>query len=144
MITAILIGIVVMVLNVLDSVTTHIAFKQYPDETLHGEGNPIMRALMLKNKWLSEMVKQGVVLAIVIYSVMTIDIGALRLFSIILGLVVVNNSWVVASRAIAKRKVFSPFERLRLFLHFPDNKYYYIVAVAILIGLSYLINYIVW
>jgi hypothetical protein len=84
----------------------------------------MMRALMLKSKSLAEVVKQGVVLALVILSVISIvQIEALKIFSILLGLVVINNSWVVASRAIAKRKVMTPFERSRVFLHFPE-KYY--------------------
>jgi len=46
----ILFALLVMVLNVMDSVTTNLCFKQYPDKELKGEGNPIMRWLMLKNK----------------------------------------------------------------------------------------------
>lgn len=61
------IAILVMLLNVLDSVTTEIGFRQYPDKDLKGEANPTMRWLMLKNKWLAEIVKQSAVLALVIF-----------------------------------------------------------------------------
>ncbi len=137
--TAVLMGITVMVLNVLDSVTTALAFKQYPDKALKGEGNPFMRRLMLKNRLLAEVIKQGAVLAVVIFGIVFNQVIGLRQLSILLGLVVINNSWIVISRAVTKRKVLGPSRMLQRALHIP-NKYLYIVVVVVLGGLAYLIN----
>ena len=137
--TAVLMGITVMVLNILDSVTTALAFKQYPDKALRGEGNPIMRGLMLKNRLLAEVIKQSAVLAIVIFGLIFNQVVGLRQLSILLGLVVINNLWVVISRAVTKRKVLGPSKILQKTLHIPD-KYLYIVVVVVLGGLAYLIN----
>ncbi len=42
-IEGVLSGLVIIVLNVLDSATTNLAFRQYPDKELKGEGNPFIK-----------------------------------------------------------------------------------------------------
>lgn len=135
---------VVLVLNVLDSVTTALCFKQYPDKDLKGEANPFMRKLMLKNKTLAEVVKHIGILIIVIALVVKFnDIQTLRLVAILFGLVVINNLWILVSRAITKRKVASPLKMLFKVVKIPD-KYDYIVVVLILLGIAYSVNAVVW
>lgn len=139
----IIIAIVIMTLNVLDSVTTNLCFRQYPDKELKGEANPFMRKIMLKNHMFAEVIKQVGVLGLVIYFLSIKDILTLRYFALILGLVVLNNSYVLISRAITKRKVVSPAENLRILFHIP-NKLIYFVAIAIICGIAYAINTLIW
>lgn len=137
------VAILVMVLNVLDSTTTYLGFKQYPEKDLGSEANPFMRRLMLKSKWLAEIVKQGGVLAIVIVLFIHIDIYSMRLVGLLLGIVVLNNAYIIISRAIMRRKVISPTKALQKKYHIPDSIIYY-VMVTIIIILAYTINGLVW
>lgn len=139
----VLVALVVVVLNVLDSVTTLIAFRQYPDKKLEGEGNPMMRWLMLKSRILSEVVKQGGVLAILVWMIAEKSLHSLRLASLLLGLVVLNNSFVIVSRAIAKRRVTTPFERLRMLLRVP-KKFSYLLIIITTLSLAIAIDKLVW
>jgi len=136
-------AIVVMVLNVLDSYTTHLGFKQYPEKDLKSEANPFMRRLMLKNRWLAEVSKQVIILAMCVFLVITNGIASIRLLALLLGLVVLNNTFIVVSRAITKRKVISPAKRLLGLLRIPD-KYAYVVILLVIINLALLINKVVW
>ena len=135
----VLIGLLVMVLNVLDSVTTNLAFRQYPDKELKGEANPFMRKLMLKSSVLAEVFKHGFVLIVVIWAVLSGELATMRVMALILCLVVANNTFVVVSRAITKRKVITPIEKLRRFLHMPD-KYTYAMVIGLIGGLAMIIN----
>lgn len=134
----ILLALVVITFNVLDSVTTNLCFKQYPDKELKSEANPFMRRLMLKNRALAEVVKQVFVTAIVIYYVVANHTEPLKFLSIMFGLVVLNNSYIYLSRKITKRKVVSPLERLRQFIHLPNSLSYALVMILIF-GLSIII-----
>lgn len=142
-IEVILIALAVMSLNVLDSLTTKFLFRLYPDKELKGEGNPIMRSLMLKNFKLAEAIKQTGCLALVLYCLMADKMGVLKIILITLGLVVLNNAYLLISRAITKRKVQSPTESLRKILHIP-SKYMYFIDMAIIIGLSVAIQGFLW
>jgi len=142
-INVIAVACVVLALNVLDSVTTALCFKQYPDKELKGEANPIMRALMLRSRILAEIVKQGFVLALVVYLIMSGDIETLRLAGILFGLVVVNNTYVVVSRAITKRRTITPFKKLSNLLRIPD-KYSFVIIVLVFVGLAQMIGMLVW
>ena len=137
--SSILVFTTIIILNILDSVTTRMAFKQYPDPMLKEEGNPIMRRLILKNRTLAEAVKHTLIPLVATLGIITDNMAALRLIGIVLGLVVLNNSWIVISRAITKRKVISPLRKLQSIIHIPD-KYLYIFTIAILIGIASLIN----
>jgi len=134
-----IVAILVMVLNVLDSTTTYLGFKQYPDKELKGETNPFMRVLMLKSKWLAEVVKQGGVLAIVIVLFLDNEIYSMRLVGLVLGLVVLNNAYVIISRAVMRRKVISPGRGLQELCHMSGNITYF-VMMTIIICLALLIN----
>lgn len=137
------IATIVILLNVLDSATTALCFKQYPDKELKGETNPFMRWLMLKNKVLAEVLKQGVILALVIYCLVSNDMEVLRLFVIMLGIVVLNNSYVLISRATTKRKIISPLKQLCGLLHLP-NKAAYPLVIIIMLGIAYAITQFIW
>lgn len=139
----ILIATTVVLLNVLDSTTTHLCFKQYPDKELKGEGNPFIRRLMLKSKVLALVAKQGVILAIIIYCLVVNDMETLRYFVIIFGIVVLNNSYVLISRAIVKHKTTPPFKQLCKLLHIPDNISYPLLII-ILLGIAHAINLFIW
>ena len=143
MLEIIMFAVLVIVLNILDSTTTAICFKQYPDKELKGEGNPVMRFIMLKNKWLAGGLKQGMILALVIACLIMGEIISLRTMGILFGLVVLNNTYVILSRAITHREVISPVRKLQNILHLPDWGVYSLV-VLILLGLTYLIHTVVW
>jgi hypothetical protein len=136
-------AVAVLVLNVLDSVTTELCFKQYPDKELKGEGNPFMRRLMLKNRVLAEVVKQAAIIGIVIYFLWKCDLTGLRLMTIAFGIVVLNNAFIVISRAVTKRKVISPIKRLVALLHMRE-KFAYLVVVNIILLLTLAIHELVW
>ena len=93
---------------------------------------------MLKNRALAEVVKQVFVTAIVIYYVVANHTEPLKFLSIMFGLVVLNNSYIYLSRKITKRKVVSPLERLRQFIHLPNSLSYALVMILIF-GLSIII-----
>jgi len=139
----IIFAILVLTLNVLDSVTTHLAFKQYPDKELKSEANPFMRKLMLKNRVLAEVLKQGFVLAVCVFLIIMNDIASIRFTVSLLGLVVLNNTFVIVSRAITKRRVIAPLEKIRKTLQVPE-KYSYVMVLVILITLAFTINGVVW
>lgn len=126
-----LVALLVLVLNILDSVTTHIACNQYVDGELKCEGNPFMRKLMLRSGLLAEVVKHGGILALVGWFVVSGNLMSLRYAMVMLGLVVANNAFVVVSRAITKRKVVSPSKRLISLLHVPEKYGYAVVMAAI-------------
>ncbi len=136
-------GLVVMTLNVLDSITTSLCLTQYPDKELRGEGNPIQRSLMLKSKVLAEVVKHGVCFICVVYSVALSSLSLLTFLSLTLGLTVLNNTFVVVSRAITKRKIISPIMKLMTLLRLP-KKYSYVIAMVIITSLSLFICYIIF
>ena len=96
----ILIALITIVFNILDSLTTNLCFKQYPDKELKGEGNPLMRKLMLKNYKLAEAVKHMGVLMLVMFCLVANYIDSLKLLAILLGLVVLNNTYILLSRAM--------------------------------------------
>ena len=139
----ILFALLVLVLNVMDSVTTSLCFRQYPDKELKGEGNPIMRWLMLKNKALSEVFKQGFILGFVVWWLLGNQLETLRLATIMFGLVVLNNSYIVVSRAIVKRETVTPLKKIRMLFHVPD-KYSYMLALTIILWISIMIYWLVW
>ncbi len=139
MTSTIVIAVVALILNILDSVTTHLCFKQYPDKELKGEANPIMRLMMLKNRFLAEFVKHVGLLGLVIWLILNEHTETLRLLVIMFSLVVLNNAYIVISRAIAKRKLISPFKALTSFLHIPKS-WHYVVIVVIITILAAVIN----
>lgn len=121
--------VVALIMNVMDSVTTNLCLKQYPSPILKVETNPFMRRLMLKNRVLAEVVKQlGAVAIIIIYRN---DIQAIKFMCIMLTLVVANNSFIVISRYITKRKVQSPLAALQNVIPYPEALTYPI-AVGII------------
>jgi len=137
------IAVLVMVFNVLDSATTYVGFWQYPEKGLKGEANPVMRWLMLKSKCSAEIVKQGGVLGLVIVFFLNNEILAMRLMGIMLGLVVLNNTYIITIRAIMRRKVISPGKVLQNLLRISDNKLYF-VMVVIIAGLAIVINNVIF
>ena len=139
----ILIASLVIFLNIMDSGTTALCFRQYPDKELKGEANPIMRRLMLKSRVGAEAVKHSFILGFTIYCVISHDIVTLKWFVILLGLVVINNSSILLARYISKRKITSPISKLCNLLHAPHS-FGYLVALNIMIGIAFLITRFIW
>ena len=145
MLELIILGATIIILNVLDSVTTHIAFRQYPDKKLRAESNPFMRKIMVKSPLKASLIKHTAVLFIVIYLIICSDWLMLRVIGSILGLVVLNNSYIVIRRAIAKRKTTTPMKLLLHKLHIPKKftrKYGYVLIVFIILSIALLGNYL--
>lgn len=136
-------GIAVLALNVLDSTTTWLCFRQYPDKELRGEANPYMRRLMLKSPQSAQVMKHGILLAVVALLIAYREIEALRLLTILLGLVVLNNVVIWVSRKITGRKLAAPIAVLMRWLHIRE-RYTYFVAISILLGLAFLLNAVLW
>ncbi len=133
MLEELLFAVLVLVLNVLDSVTTSLAFKQYPDRELKGEANPVMRWLMLKSRTLAEIVKQGFVASLVSYWLVSSNVVSLRIAGIALGLVVLNNLYIVVARALTKKKIASPTKLMMDILHLSEAFAYSTVLVVLCI-----------
>jgi len=130
----ILLAVGVIVLNILDSATTRIALNQTSDTEFKAEGNPIMRWVMRRNRKLAEVIKQVVLLGMVAICLFYRDSATLTQLAILLGFVVLNNSYTVIAQAITKRQQASPLERLILLLHVP-RKFRFLVVVAVLASL---------
>ena len=139
----ILIASIVIFLNVMDSVTTEIGFRQYPDKELKSESNPLMRRLMLKSRLWSEIVKHCVIPIAIGVCIFYRDLFTLKCFFIILSLVVINNSYIIASRHITKRKIRSPFLMFIKRIHLPD-KAVFPTFLIIALGIAYLIVNFIW
>lgn len=127
--------LIAIALSISDSVTTHLCFRQYPDKELKGEANPFMRRLMLKNGVLAEVFKQGGIIGLAIWSVTAHDYRVITLIAIMLSFVVLNNTTVLVTRAVTKKKITSPTVRMRNILHLPE-KYDFVMAMTIIIGMS--------
>ncbi len=139
----ILFAVLSVTFNVLDSITTSLCFRQYPDKELKAEGNPLMRYLMLKSSVMAAIVKHALIIGLVVWYVAIQDIMALRIVAVALGIVVVNNSVVFVSRAVTKRKVVTPIGATRTLLHVPD-KYSYPLFLILMFGLVAGIYQLVW
>ena len=55
-----------------------------------------------------------------------------------IGLVVLNNTYILIGRKITGKRIDSPIRRLQRLLHVPD-KLYYVLVVIIIFALSILI-----
>lgn len=118
-----LVASLVLVFNILDSVTTALCFKQYPDKELKAESNPFMRKLMLKNGLLAEVVKQGTILVVLAFLLLLNDIFVIRVLAIAFALVVLSNSCIFLARVIKKREVSTPYRLLQKALHIADEHF---------------------
>ena len=102
-----------------------------------------MRWLMLKSKVWAEVFKQSLVMVCITALLLLGDIESLKIAVIMFGLVVLNNTVVVVSRAIAKRKVIAPTKWLITLLHLPE-RYSYILILIVIVSMAMAIYYFTW
>lgn len=122
MLPYIILGLCVIVLNILDDVTTYLALHKLPVGLRAEEGNPIMAELMEGGSALASTIKElyGLLL-VALFVYMKNDVGLYCLLSL-LAIVVISNSFCLVGRAITKRKIPSliqlVFNKCELFLKY--------------------------
>jgi hypothetical protein len=141
MLASIILGVIVIILNILDSYSTYLAMHKLPDEFKAVESNPAMNKLMSKSTLLYLIIKQGLGLCIVIFAILQNNPFALRFCCILMGLVVINNFYVYYSRKIKKKKILSPMANLFNFVKIP-SKFQFWFAAPLLLFVSICIFYV--
>jgi ABC-type phosphate/phosphonate transport system permease subunit len=136
--TLYLVGAILIIFNILDSVTTHIALYKLPDDLKAKESNPLMAKLFIRNYKVAQIIKHVLVSAGVVYFIISKDLYSLEVIATMLGLVVLNNIYILVGRKLTGRRIDSPIRRLQRLLRVPD-KLYYVVVVIVIFGLSLLI-----
>ncbi len=122
---------ILIVFNVLDSVTTHIALYKLPGDLKAKESNPLMAKLFIKNYKVAQAIKHTVVSAAVAYFIISKDLHPLEIMATMLGLVVLSNTYILIGRKITGKRIDSPIRRLQRHLHVPDKLYYVLVVIII-------------
>ena len=122
---------ILIIFNILDSITTHIVLYKLPDHLRARESNPLMAKLFAKNYTLAHIIKHTMVFAGAIYLVISKDLYLLELIATMLGFVVLNNTYILIGRIIMGKRIDSPIRRLQKLLHIPDKLYYVLVALII-------------
>jgi len=133
----ILFGVLIVVLNVLDSVSTRLCFS-LPEGLKGRESNPIMASLMEGDYLIAELVKHFGLLLMVTYWVYRQDVEVLLAVTSVFGLVVLNNSFIYATRRIVKKKISTPFgifSKVCKICRMP-NWVEYIVVIAVIFGVA--------
>ncbi len=116
----ILLALLGVFFNVMDSVTTHIGLNKLPESIRAEEGNPIAKWGLERHPVLFEIAKQGFVVGYVCYGVYARDIGVLAVIAILFGIVVANNTIPLLMLVITKRKSKSPLFKLASVLGIPS------------------------
>lgn len=141
MIEYLLIGGAVILFNVLDSVTTELGFR-LPEHLRAKEGNPMARPWLEKYPKGFHTFKQ---LAVVICVVILVALGAIQnlvILAILLGLVVINNSYILIGRKVTNRKIHTPFYKACKTCHIPEKWQFgvwLLLVGAIAIPVAYLL-----
>ena len=138
MIDLILIGGVVVILNVLDSVTTELV-DRLPQHLQAEESNPFMKKWLENKPMSAHIFKQVAVIAIVAFMIVQGDMRIMMMVAVLLGLVVINNTYIWLGRKITKRKIHTPFYKACVACRIPKNCRYFVwlavtVPVALAIG----------
>lgn len=129
---------ILIVFNILDSVTTHMALYKLPDDLKAKESNPIMARLFVNHYKLAQTIKHTLVSAGVAYWIFSRDLYALEVLATMLGLVVLSNTYILIGRVVTGKRIDSPLRRLQRLLHVPD-KLYYVLSIVAIFALSILI-----
>ena len=133
----------VMVFNVLDSVTTHIALNKLPQDIKATESNPVMRGLLIKHPLFAEIIKQGSVIGLITWVVLSHDLFTLKVMMLMLVLVVSSNTYLVVGRKVTRKKIKSPLHKLAVLLHIP-NKVHFMFFVTVIFSASFSIAWFLW
>lgn len=136
--TLYLAGAILIIFNILDSVTTHIALYKLPDDLKAKESNPLMAKLFGMHYKLAQVIKHAAVSIAVACLIIYKDLYSLEVLATMLGLVVLSNTYILIGRKVTGKRIESPIKRLQRILHVPDRLYYVLVAI-IIFGLSVLI-----
>lgn len=131
MIQYILLALLGLFLNVLDSASTDIALNRLPEHLRAKEGNPIAVFGFRKNYWLFHILKQLVGVAIVTLYVLGQNKVGLLFIIVLLSLVVINNVESLVERLVRKKKTMSMLFRLSKFCHIPKKVAGYFIMVVL-------------
>lgn len=137
-----LVAAIVIIFNVLDSITTHLALYKVPDHLRAEESNPIMAKLFTKNYKVAQLIKHTSISAVVAYFIISDNLYLLEIVAVMVGLVVMNNMYVLLGTKLTGRDIELPIERLQRLFHVPDRFYnvlaYGLVTITVF-SLSFLI-----
>jgi hypothetical protein len=138
-------SLVLVVGNVLDSVSTHLALNKLPENLRATESNPIMNGFFKRHKViLATVIKHAVILGIILYySLVTPLLYSVQLCAILIWLVVFNNLYILFGRLLTKRKIKSPMHKLISLIHIPE-KFHFAVIIVVLMGLSLGIMWLIY
>jgi len=138
-----LLAILGIMFNVLDSVSTHIGLNKLPPDIKANEGNPIMVGLMNGDNLIAEIVKHvGVLLFVLYYLFIAKNLEQLLYVAVIFGLVVLNNIWVIVGSLVVKKKIDSPLSVVLKISKIPKSWSYLFVVIMLMVATYYLSNYI--
>lgn len=125
-------AVLLVVLNVLDSVTTYIGLHKLPDNLRGKEGNPVMAKLMTRWPRLTEVLKQLMVVVVAGYLVHQEALFSLVIGLVAFGLVVANNTYLIVIKLVTRRPHTSPIFNLAKLLGVPKSWTWRFVLVVIL------------
>lgn len=125
-------AVLLVVLNVLDSVTTYVGLHKLPEGLQGKEGNPVMAKLLTKWPRLTEALKQLVVAAVAGYLVYQEALFSLVIGLVAFGLVVVNNTYLIVIKLVTRRPHTSPIFHLAKSLGIPKPLIWPFVVITIL------------
>ena len=121
--------------NILDSILTWVALHKLPRKLRAKEINPLMDRLMKKSSLTSNLLKHGFMVGVVTYLILSKAYWASVLLCTTLGLVVLNNSYIVIGRVLTKRKIASPLYYIKKKIRIP-KRFEYIFFVSTIVVLS--------
>ncbi len=129
-------GSLVVVLNVLDSVTTRIGLYGLPVELRAKETNPFMGWVIGKSHLLADIIKQVFVLGLVALYAYWQNLPTLILFAVLLSMIVVGNIYLLVARLVTKRKVNSPLFYLFRLCRIPQQwDYLFVIVIYLPLGM---------
>lgn len=139
----ILLGLLGVFFNVMDTITTEIGLHKLPDDIKVEEGNPIAVWGMKKNNLIFEILKQVYVVGVIGYYIYKHNIFGLIVVASLFGLVVLNNSVTLILRNKTRKRIPAPFHIMVTVLRIPKKlAFIFIVLVlfAVSIGIAVLIT----
>ena len=133
MLSLILIGVLCILFNIGDSVSTHYALNHLPDNLKAKESNPFAASIMNNDPLISDLIKHIGVTMIVFFFVVLQQKAVLIEVTIMFGLVVASNTELIIARKITKRKVTTPFGYLCERLKIPKKFQFFLFVIIIVI-----------
>jgi hypothetical protein len=133
-------SLVLVIGNILDSVSTHLAMNKLPIELRATESNPLMGNLFKRHKViLATVLKHTVIIGIILYyALVSPFLYSIQLLSVLIWLVVFNNLYILFGRMITKKKIKSPIHKVISFARIPE-KFHFAIIIVVLFGLTLII-----